>query len=158
MQATIFYNYAYYRNLSINVIGTFFAQFIKNYIIILQFLIIPGYSPLNHISNEYTHTLIWSMSWNLWLPEKSTSSYLYIFSTGVILLKCELQSTTEENMSGTRFFFIGFIDKNNDNEFITTLIFGIWCSSQKPRQSGNDPFAPLHLGYLSICAFLENFQ
>jgi hypothetical protein len=44
--------------LSNNATCPFFAQFMKKYIIILQIIKIQGYSPLNHISNEYTHAPI----------------------------------------------------------------------------------------------------
>jgi hypothetical protein len=37
--------------------------------------------------------------------KKPFSPHLCIFSTGVILLKDQLLSTTEENMSGTKEFF-----------------------------------------------------
>ena len=39
---------------AINVTGPISAQFMNNYIKFLSIILIPGYSPTNHLSNNYT--------------------------------------------------------------------------------------------------------
>jgi len=56
--------------LSINAISIFSAQFMKNYITLLQIIIFSYSSSINRLSNDYSFASIWSLSWKLWLPEK----------------------------------------------------------------------------------------
>jgi hypothetical protein len=55
VQATIFIRIMHIlKFLSVNATCPFYSQFMKNYVLFLQNLIIPSYSSLNHISNDYS--------------------------------------------------------------------------------------------------------
>ena len=95
--------------------------------------------------------------------------FLYILHSGANILRHQLMTLIEVNMSGTRENFVWFINNNYDRELITTHILLFWCYGQKLQQFGNEYFVPFHIfsrpwNYFSqTCYFpnsarLEKFQ